>query len=496
MTKHLGVKRAVAIGAAAFLAISTTSVTAATKKKPPKKVTTTKLATTAGTTATTAGTTATTKAAAAAAGSGSAFGKVSDTAYQGKGDFKLDLSKCPKDWDINQGVTASEIKLFISLPKSGPLAGFGLIADGMNSYFKYINDQGGAAGHKITMEAKDDAYQADRTKANVAEAIASRKYSSIITVVGTPNNLAIWDDTNKECMPQLLNGTGAAQWGDVDNHPWTTGMQLDYTSEAQLWAQWVKSNFPGGAKVAMLTYDNDFGNSYSRGFRAAIKGTNITVVKEEKHDGATPNLTNQMTNIDATLPDVILLQTTAVFCTQAMAEIEKRQIKAKVMMSGTCGSLSQFFQPLIDQGLTGANTYILQYLKDVNDSEFKDDPFVKLFHATAKAQGLDDTQSTYATGWIFAWYFVEIAKEAATYNGGINRANLLLASRGINKQMPLVLPGVTNKMDGIHDAYLNEAARVAQYKVRDPKQLGTFFPQTDVINREGQLQTYKKALEG
>ena len=495
MTKYPGLKRAVGISAAALLALSTTSVTAATKKKAPKKVTTTKpAATTVATAVTTAGTTATTKA--AAAGAGSAFGKKSDTVYEGKGGFKLDLSKCPKDWDINQGITATDVKFFTSVPKSGALAFFGAIPDGMNSYFKYINDQGGIAGHKISIDAKDDGYQADRTKANVAEAIAGKKYAGLATVIGSPNNLAIWEDTQKECMPQLINGTGLANWGDVDDHPWTTGMQLDYTSEAALWASWVKKEFPGGAKVAMLTYNNDFGKSYSRGFRASTKGTNISVVKEELHDGTAPNLTNQMTNIDAVLPDVILLQTTGTFCTQAMAEIEKRQIKAKVMMSLTCGGLSNYFKPLIDQGLTGVGTYMIQTGKDPNDEEWKSDPFIKLFHATVKAQGLDDTDSQIGNGWIYGWFLVEIVREASTYEGGINRANLMLAARGITKTNPFTLPGGTNIMNGLKDAYISESGRVVQYKVRDPKILGTMFPQGDIINTEGSLQTYKKSLEG
>ena len=44
------------------------------------------------------------------------------------------------------GVTDTEIKLFTSLPKSGPLAGFGLLVDGSQSYFNYINGKGGIGG--------------------------------------------------------------------------------------------------------------------------------------------------------------------------------------------------------------------------------------------------------------------------------------------------------------------------------------------------------------
>jgi branched-chain amino acid transport system substrate-binding protein len=469
------------------LVFSTTPSFGATKKAPAKKGTTTTKATTPKATAAPAATTA--------PSASGGLGKQADGTYLGKSGFKVDLSKCPKDYDVNQGITDKEVRAFLSLPKSGPLAGFGLIADGMNSYFKYINDQGGVAGRKVVLDVKDDLYEAAKTKANVTEAIASGKYAALVTTLGTPNNLAIWDDTNKECMPQLLNGTGAAQWGDVDGHPWTTGMQLDYTTEAILWAEWIKAEFPKGAKVAMLTYNNDFGLSYSRGFRVATKGTNIQVVKEEFHEATAPNLTNQFTNIDSTLPDVVLVQTTGAFCTQAMAELEKRNFPGKVMLSGTCGSLSQFFKPLIDQGLTGKDTYILSYLKDINDSEWQADPFVKLVKATLKAQGLDPNQSTYATGWVFAWYWVELLRLAATYDGGLNRPNIMLAGRALDKVMPLALPGVTNKMDGLKDAYLNESARVARYKVRDPKELGTWYAQGQVINKEGSLGTYKKFKE-
>ena len=109
-----------ALIAASLLAMTASSVTAATKKKTTKKkvtATTKAAATTAATTATTtaAATTATTK----AAGGTSTYGKQADGTYLGKGGFKLDLSKCPKDYDVNQGITDKEIRLFSSTTKSG-----------------------------------------------------------------------------------------------------------------------------------------------------------------------------------------------------------------------------------------------------------------------------------------------------------------------------------------------------------------------------------------
>ena len=120
-------------------------------------------------------------------------------------------------------------------------------------------------------------------------------------------------------MPQLLNGTGAAQWGDVEGHPWTTGMQLDYFTEASLWAKWLETEKPN-AKVAELTFNNDFGHSYTNGFAYAIKGTDIEVVAQQEHEPTAPNLDNQFTTLAASGADVLLLETSGAFCTQAMAE--------------------------------------------------------------------------------------------------------------------------------------------------------------------------------
>ncbi len=446
-------------------------------------------ATTAGTSAATAAGTTTGGTTAGSAG-GATEGLVNGV-YKGIGDFNIDPKKCPADWNDKQGITDKEIDLFVSLPKSGPLAGFGLLADGASSYFKYINDNGGIGGRNIVLDAKDDAYKPDQTKTNVDEALGAKKYAAFMTVLGTANNLAVWDTTNDECMPHLLNGTGAAQWGDVKGHPWTTGMQLDYFTEASLWAKWLAKEHPEAKTVAELTFNNDFGKSYSAGFKYSIKGTGLSVVHQELHEGTAPNLTNQFTTLAATKADVVLLETTGAFCTQAMSEIEKNTTwKPIVIMSGTCGSVAQFFKPLVDQGLTGANTYIIQNFKDVNDPANASDPFIQLYQKTLTAQGLDPKQTTYATGWIYAWFMTEILKDAAGYQGGLTRGNIMLAARSIQETNPLLIAGLTSKMDGMKDAYLTEGGRMAKYTVTDPKALGRFVPSGDLINLEGQLGTY------
>ena len=165
-------------------------------------------------------------------------------------------------------------------------------------------------------------------------------------------------------------------------------------------------------------------------------------------------------------------------------------------MSATCASLSQFFQPLIDQGLTGAGTHIIQTFKDVNDVAFADDEFVKLYHETVTAQGLDSKQTTYATGWIFAWYMVEILRAGGHVRGRSRpRQHHARGSCDRRADAAAARRASSAEMNGIEDAYLTEGGQMAIYEVSDPTQLGTFTKVGDLIDNEGKLGTYASVVE-
>ena len=115
---------------------------------------------------------------------------------------------------------------------------------------------------------------------------------------------------------------------------------------------------------------------------------------------------------------MLLIETSGAFCTQAMAPVEKQtNWHPLVIMSLTCGSLNQFFKPLIDQGLTGKDTYLILTGKDVNDPKNQTDPAVVDYKTTLTAQGLDPNVTTYASGWYSAFYMVNVLKKAADVRG-------------------------------------------------------------------------------
>jgi ABC-type branched-subunit amino acid transport system substrate-binding protein len=444
---------------------------------------------------TTAGAT-TTAAAAAKLGVDAANPKL----YNGAGGFKIDLSKCPSDYKIDQGITADKITVAISLPKSGAFQGFGPIQDGMDSYFKYINAKGGVGGKKIELQFKDDAYDAARTKTNVDDFIGQGNIAAFVGVLGSPNNLAVWDKLNEQCYPQLFNATGLPQWGDVENHPWTTGLQLDYFSEAKIWAEYLKGRFPNGTKVALLYQNSDFGKSYQKGFKSAVKGSKIEVVSEASLEPTAANAKDQITTLAATKAEVLVAGVSGgAGCTDSMRQVSQSDWKPLMVLSGTCSAISSFFKPLDPTTPTdphpGDGVLLVLGGKDVTDDSQKDDPAVKLFRDTVTAQGIDPKVTPWSTvqsGWTFAEYFVKTMEKAATYNGGINRPNIMLAARDLDFVGQFALPGITTKSNGLQDAYMIEGGMMKKYTWNAGKPAYADAEGAKVINLEGQTGTFAK----
>src|SRR3712207_6583171 len=108
-------------------------------------------------------------------------------------------------------------------------------------------------------------------------------------MVGTPNNLAIRDLTDEECVPQLFNATGFPAWGDPANYPWTIGSILPYNAEARLWCEYLSAELGESVTVGALIMDNDFGATYRDELEACNEEGVIELVEAVTHDPAAPD---------------------------------------------------------------------------------------------------------------------------------------------------------------------------------------------------------------
>jgi branched-chain amino acid transport system substrate-binding protein len=405
----------------------------------------------------------------------------------------LNLDECPDDWSATTGVDGDEIRIGISLPQSGSFAAFGPIAVGMQAYFDWINETDPVGDQELVLIARDDAYEAGRTRANVEEMLDTEDIFAFTYIIGTPNNAAVRPVLDEACVPQLYNSTGFPDWGDPANWPWTIGGIFNYATETAIWCQAIVDEFGEGATVAALYANSDFGQSYQRAL-ADCEG--VDVVEEQLHDPAAPDVTNEMTTLVASGADVLVAGTSGAYCPQAVASVAGSDWRPRFYMSYTCNNLASFIEPVKDAAVALADDDAAIHMANNNkvcgDPRYEDDPIIQQTRMILDeyADGVTCEDGSYSTGTIFGEQVVDTLRSAAAMPGGLNRVNLMAAVWNLDGSSEWILGDGTYKTDGVNDAYTVEVAQIEQV-VTDADGNLTFEAVGDVVSLEGETGSFE-----
>ena len=256
----------------------------------------------------------------------------------------------------------------------------------------------------------DDAYEPPRAVKNARRLIDEEKVFALFNTLGTPNNLAIWDQVNEKKVPHTYVATGGSDWGeDVDAHPWTIGWQPDYVTEAQAYADYLKKEKPN-AKVAALYQNDGFGKDLLGGFEKAIEGSGIKVVAKESYEVTDPAITSQMRTLGGSGADTFLNITTPKFSAQAIVAVAKSDWKPLHILNNVGASKTLVLTPA---GLDNAKDIVsTAYFKDPEDPQWENDAAMKEYKAALKKYAPkanpDDPFNVY--GWGAASTMVEALK--------------------------------------------------------------------------------------
>jgi len=388
----------------------------------------------------------------------------------------LHLDSC--DGDFTQGVTADTIKIGSSYPQSGTFAAFAEISTGYQAYFDYVNEElGGVDGHQIEFVSLDDGYEPGRTATNAQRLVNEEGVFALFNVIGTANNLAIWDNLDEECVPNLYTGTGSPLWGDP-NHPWTIGSYPSYSLEGKLYADYLIENDPT-ATVAFLTQNDDFGRAYVDTFKQSIEGTDIEVVGEETYEIANTDTSSQITSLAATDADAVVLGTTALACPTTLNAINGTNWDPTIFISGTCTSptLVGLAEPGAAEGIISITT-----LMDPRDPQWDDNEAMALFQEKGREYGgpdIDLENTIVAYGWTMGALLVDTLSNATE----LTRPAVMEQALNLDN----VIAGVTlptspfNTSQG-EDKFLWENVQLMQYN----EDLGYYEFIGDPVDFEGQ----------
>jgi branched-chain amino acid transport system substrate-binding protein len=344
---------------------------------------------------------------------------------------------------------------------SGTYSAFNAILEGEQAYFSYINSLGGVtvAGKKyqIQLDSKDDAYDPARTSSNVDTLLNSDKVFALFNTVGTKNNLGVRETVNSDCVPDLLIASGAVQWGNP-KYPWMLGSELvPYPLEMRVFVDYLLKNKPN-AKIALLYANDDFGQSYQKTLEALVKGTTLTIVKEESYNSEGSDVKSQVTDLAATKADTFVLGGTLLACPNALNAAHDAGWKPLTYMSGTC--VSKILFSLGGDGADGVMS--VTPLLDPADPANASNPAMQLYMQQVKKfqPKADTADGIVAYGWSTAAAMAKILEAAPK----LDRAAVMEAARTLTgiSGAGLELPGAswsTTKTDW----FLGETFQLVKY---------------------------------
>ncbi|HET6773668.1 MAG TPA: ABC transporter substrate-binding protein [Acidimicrobiales bacterium] len=402
---------------------------------------------------------------------------------EGAAESSIDTADCIDDPTVP--IEGDTVKLVSSYPQSGATAAFAEIARGWESYFEKVNDEGGVeiAGesYQIEYEDMDDEYNPAETAANLDEMVpAGSDVFAVFSVVGTANNLAIRDQLGELCVPNVFAATGSPAWGNED-YPWTLGSSLSpYPLEGSMFASLLEDEKPD-ATVAMLVQDDDFGRAYEEGFAQAIEGTDIEVVKVERYQTGSADVSAQITSLADTDADAFFNGGTLLACPDALSRAKEAGWEPITWVSTTC--TSQTLMGIAQDA--GDGVYSAGNLKDPLNPDWDEDEAMVEYLDTVRQyrpEGFLETNAIVGYGYTQAAIFIE-ALEAAEEP---TRLALMESVRNLEvSDAGLLLPGVTvSTSEG--DPYFGETLQLLQYEFTGPDDRNHFVPTGDLVDFEGE----------
>ncbi|MBK5223202.1 MAG: ABC transporter substrate-binding protein [Acidimicrobiia bacterium] len=395
-----------------------------------------------------------------------------DTADGGDGDGGETV-------DPDPGITDDTVTIGASYPLSGPASAYSVISEGVEACFAGINAEGGIEmGDGVTRQVEyiitDDGYAPDQAVANAQRLVEQDEVFMILNPLGTPNNTAIRGYMNEQEVPQAFVASGASTWGAMaEEFPWTIGWQPAYPTEAAIYGEFVKQEFPDGATVAVLHQNDDYGEDYVAGFEEAIAGSNIEIIETQTYEVTDPTVDSQMAILADSGADIFFNVTTPKFAALAITAVGTSDWEPLHLLNSVSNSTASVLTPAGVENAEGV--YSSTYLKDPADPQWADDEAMIEYKALAEEHGdftVDDPFGVYGFSVCHTTRGVLESMEQPT------RQAFMDAARNLDVQLPLALPGIV-AITGEGDAFPLESMQLQQFNDGGWELVG------DVISYEG-----------
>lgn len=204
------------------------------------------------------------------------------------------------------GVTDKEIILGSTNALNGPSSFLGIQTNhGMNTYFNYINENGGIHGRKIKVIAYDDGYEPIPCVLNVKKAIEEDKVFMLTCFVGTPTTSKAQPVWTNAKVPALGFFTGAELLRTPFNR-YNFHVRASYYQEAAKAIDYFVQTL-GLKKIAIFYQYDSFGEAVKKGAEIALEKYGLKPVAYGSFERNTVKIEEGLNNIKSSNPEAIVM---------------------------------------------------------------------------------------------------------------------------------------------------------------------------------------------
>src|ERR1019366_4922741 len=336
------------------------------------------------------------------------------------------------------GVTATEILLGQTMPYSGPASGYAPIGHVEVAYTNFINDQGGINGRKIKLLSLDDGYSPPKTLEQTRRLVEEENVTCIYQQLGTPTSMATRRYLNQKQVPQLFVASGATQFGDRDNFPWTMGWQISYQIEGRVYARYVLNERPD-TKIAILYQNDDSGKDFLKGFKDGLGDKASMLVATVSYEPTDPTVDSQVVQLQSSGADTLFVASIPKVTAMALRKVRDLTWNPLYIIASVGASVSSGLAPAgLDKAIgliTGA------YLKDPSDPQWADDPGFKDWLAFMKQYqpngDLSDASNVY--GYSVTQTLAITLKQCGE---DLSRENIIRQAANLDIELPMLHRGI------------------------------------------------------
>src|SRR4051794_10713269 len=337
-----------------------------------------------------------------------------------------------------QGVTDSEIRIGNLMPYTGALSAFAAIGRAEAAYFDMINDRGGINGRKIKFISRDDSSNPRMAAEHTSQLVEQENVLLMFGSFGTPSNLATRSYLNEKNVPQLFVASGDGEWAHPKRFPWTMGWQPTFHAEGRIYANYIQSAYPD-RKIAVLWQNDQFGRDLFRGLQDGL-GDTARMIAADIAIEPDMSIDTQVDILKSSGADVLVLNCAPPISARAIRRAVELDWHPVVVLVNAAASIANALRPA---GLANAAGVIsTSFLKDADDTTWKDDPSVKEWLAFMDKYYPDgDREDSYA---IFGYAAAETLVQVLSQCGDdLSRENIMRQAASLkNYQSPIILPGI------------------------------------------------------